>query len=187
MRAVIAAIESGELVARTVLVASNRAKAPALQFAREHGVPTLVVPTAADPEGADARLARAFRDAGADWIVLSGYLRRVGPKMLAAFPGRMLNVHPALLPAFGGQGMYGRRVHEAVAAARPTHTGATVHLVDDEYDHGPALMRVEIPLGSGDTAQTIEAKVMAAEPRLMVDTLKAIASGAPVGAMQNFR
>lgn len=176
MRAILAAIEAGELAAEARLAISNNADAPALRHARERGVRALHVSarTEGSAEAADRRIAEALREAGVDWVVLSGYLRPVGPATLAAFPERVLNIHPALLPAYGGQGMYGRRVHEAVIAAGERVTGATVHLVDDEYDHGDILARRQIPVAPDDTAETIEARVMAMEPRLYIDALKAI-------------
>ena len=177
LRAIVAAIEAGELAAEARLVVSNKKDAPALTFAKEHGVETLCIPTIADPAGADERLARALTDVGADLVILSGYLRRLGPRTLQVFGGRVLNVHPALLPRYGGQGMFGRRVHEAVLAARDSTTGASVHLVDDEYDHGEVVALIELPIHPGDTAETLERRVMAAEPRLFVHTLQRIAAG----------
>jgi phosphoribosylglycinamide formyltransferase-1 len=180
LRAVVAAIDDGALAARAVLVVSNRRAAPALEFAKAHGVPCLVIPTVADPDEADGRLAEALTDARADLVILSGYLRKLGPRTLGAFEGRILNIHPALLPGHGGAGMYGRRVHEAVIAAGDAVSGASVHLVDGEYDHGDVLARVEVPVAPGDTAETLEARVMAAEPKLFVDTLMRIAAGEAV-------
>jgi phosphoribosylglycinamide formyltransferase-1 len=119
----------------------------------------------------------ALRTAGVELVVLSGYLRKLGPATLAAYQGRILNVHPALLPKYGGQGMYGRRVHEAVAAAGDNVSGATVHLVDGEYDQGPIVASLQTPLAPGDDAAAIEAKVTALEPGLLVDVLKRISSG----------
>jgi phosphoribosylglycinamide formyltransferase-1 len=177
LRAIVAATEAGTLAATPVLVVSNRAAAPALDFARAAGIATLVLPTAADPAGADARLADALRRAGAELVILSGYLRKLGPATLEAFRGRILNIHPALLPAFGGQGMYGRRVHEAVIAAGARVSGATVHLVDEIYDHGPVLARAETPVTADDTPGTLERRVMALEPALFVETLRRIAAG----------
>jgi len=178
MRAVIEAIEANRLAAEARLVISNRADAPALAFAAEHGVATLVIPTRSDPERADAELAAALRSASVDLVVLSGYLRKLGPRTLAAFPARILNIHPALLPKFGGEGMYGRRVHEAVAAAGARETGMTVHFVDEEYDHGPTLAQKAIALTGRETAAEIEARVTAEEPAFFVQTLQAIAAGA---------
>ncbi|MHB8528288.1 MAG: phosphoribosylglycinamide formyltransferase [Caulobacteraceae bacterium] len=177
LRAIVAAIETGSLTAEPRLVVSNNKAARALTFARERGVPSLCIPTTADPARADARLAKALTQAGVDLVVLSGYLRKLGPKVLAAYEGRILNIHPSLLPKYGGRGMYGRRVHEAVIAGREPVTGASVHLVDDQYDHGEVLAWIEIPVSRADTAGTIEAKVMAAEPALFVATLRAIAAG----------
>lgn len=180
LRAAAGAIDAGQLDAEIRLVVSNKPGAPALTFARQADLPTLVLRTAADPEEADRRLAHAMRAAGVQWIVLSGYLRRLGPATLAAFPGRILNIHPALLPKFGGRGFYGRRVHEAVIAANQRVSGASVHIVDEEYDHGPVLARIEVPIEPGDTPETLERRVTAAEPRLLVETLQRIErSGIP--------
>ena len=177
LRAIVAAIEAGELSAEPCLVVSNRKTAPALEFARGRGIATLVIPTTSDPAGADKRLAAALRTAGANLVILSGYLRKLGPATLEAFAGRTLNIHPALLPSYGGHGMYGRHVHEAVVAAGERETGATVHLVDDEYDHGAVVAQVRLPIAPGETADSVERKVTAAEPRLFVETLQRLASG----------
>ncbi len=115
--------------------------------------------------------------AGAELIVLSGYLRKLGPETLGRYRGRVLNIHPGLLPRYGGQGMYGRRVHEAVRAAGDAVTGATVHVVDADYDTGPILAQREVPIHSDDTAEDIERRVMAAEPGLFVETLVRLAEG----------
>jgi phosphoribosylglycinamide formyltransferase-1 len=176
-RAIVGAIEAGELKAEARLLVANRREAGALGFAAEHGVPALCIPTLKNPDAADAALEAAMAEAGVEVIVLSGYLRKLGPRTLARWRGRVLNVHPALLPAFGGQGMYGRRVHEAVLAAGVPATGCTVHVVDEEYDHGPVVAQARVPLLPGDTAESIERRVMAAEPALFIDTLRRIAEG----------
>ena len=177
-RAILAAIQGGTLAAEARLVVSNRREAPALAFAAAQGIATRAIPTVADPDGADAALAAALRDAGAELVVLSGYLRKLGPRTLAAYENRILNIHPALLPRYGGQGMYGRRVHEAVAASGDAISGASVHVVDGDYDHGPLVATLEVPLATGDDAAAIEAKVTAAEPAFFVDVLRRIAAGA---------
>jgi phosphoribosylglycinamide formyltransferase-1 len=176
-RAIVAAIEAGELPGEARLMVSNNKSAPALDFAREHGVPTLCIPTQADPDGADARIAQTMAEHGVDLVVLSGYLRRLGPATLARFAGRILNIHPGPLPAFGGEGMYGRRVHEAVLAAGVPESGIVIHLVDEEYDHGAPVARRAVPVVAGDTPETLEARVRAAEPDFFVDTLRRVASG----------
>jgi len=177
MRAIVRAIEAGELAGEARILVTNRRGVAALDFAAEHGVPGRVIPTLPDPEAADAALAAALKDAGAELVILSGYLRKLGPRTLAAFPNRILNIHPALLPNYGGQGMYGRRVHEAVAAAGEATTGATVHIVDGEYDQGPVIASCRVALAPGDDAETIERKVTAVEPALFVDTLRRICAG----------
>jgi phosphoribosylglycinamide formyltransferase-1 len=177
MRAIILAIEAGALSAKAVLAVSNRKLAPALDFAHAHGVETLVIPTLSDPEAADARLAEALAAAGAELVILSGYLRRLGPVTLSAYAGRVLNIHPALLPKYGGEGMYGHRVHAAVIASGERVSGASVHVVDGEYDHGPVLARVEAPVLAGDTPESLEARIVAAEPGLFVETLRRITAG----------
>lgn len=177
MRAIVGAIETGTLDAEARLVVSNKAASPALTFARDHNVRALHIATLPDPDAADAALLTALTDANVEWIVLSGYLRKLGPKSLAAFDRRILNVHPALLPSYGGHGFYGRRVHEAVAAAREAESGVTIHLVDEVYDHGPIVAQRRVPLSPGDDADAIERKVVAAEAPFFVETLQKLANG----------
>ncbi|MGZ6016370.1 MAG: formyltransferase family protein, partial [Phenylobacterium sp.] len=129
-------------------------------------------------DSADRAIADAMQSAGVELIVLSGYLRKIGPQTLARYRGRILNIHPALLPAYGGQGLYGRRVHEAVRASGDAVSGATIHVVDGDYDTGPIVARTEVALEPGDSAEDIERKVMAAEPGFFVETLRRIAEGA---------
>jgi phosphoribosylglycinamide formyltransferase-1 len=177
MRAIVEAIEAGELNAEARLVVSNKREAPALAFAADHGVPTRVIATAKDPDAADAALAAALADADVELVVLSGYLRKLGPRTLTAHSGRVLNIHPGPLPRFGGQGMYGRRVHEAVAAAAVAESSVTVHVVDEEYDHGPTVMALPVPLAPDDDAARIEAKVTAAEAGVFVEVVRRIGEG----------
>src|SRR5581483_2038162 len=110
-------------------------------------------------------------------VVLSGYLRQLGPRTLGRFQGRVLNIHPGPLPAFGGHGMYGRRVHEAVIAAGAPESGIAIHLVDEEYDRGPVIAQMAVPVEPGDTPQMLEARVTALEPGFFVQTLRRIAAG----------
>ncbi len=176
-RAVIAAIEAGTLDAQARLMVSNIATAPALAFAAEHGVPALCIPTKADPEAADARLVAAMEAAEVQIIVLSGYLRQLGPRTLARYAGRVLNIHPGPIPAFGGPGMYGRRVHEAVIESGTMASAITVHIVDEEYDHGPPVAARAVMVKPGDTPADLEARVTALEPGFFVETLQRIATG----------
>ena len=148
-------------VARLARVVSNRPDASALERARQAGVPTAVL---RDP-GEAAELVAALGDAGL--VVLARYLQRIPPAVVARFRLRMINIHPALLPAFGGPGMYGRRVHERVLASGAAISGATVHYVDEEYDHGPIIAQWPVPVRPGDTPETLAARVLEIEHQLL--------------------
>ena len=111
-------------------------------------------------------------DSGAEIVVLAGYMRKIGPRTLRAFHGRILNTHPALLPKFGGQGMYGLHVHRAVLAAGDAVTGASVHWVDADYDTGDVIAQREVAVEPGDTPETLAARVQTAERALLVDVLR---------------
>jgi len=154
------------------LVASNRSAAGALGIAAQAGIPSAVI----DPR--DGAALRATLDAhGITLVALAGYLKRVPPDVTSAFRGRMLNVHPALLPAFGGAGMYGARVHQAVLDAGVRLTGVTVHFVDDLYDHGPIVAQWPVPVLAGDTASSLAARVLEVEHRLYPAAVDAVAGG----------
>lgn len=179
MRAIVDAIASGAIAGSARIVISNNADAPALIFARERGIPTqhISATSAGGEDAADRAICAALTSAGADWVVLSGYLRKLGPLTLRKFERRILNIHPALLPKFGGRGMFGRHIHEAVLAAAERSSGITIHHVDGEYDHGAIVAQREVPVLPGDTVETLQQRIMAAEPPFFVETLQAIAAG----------
>ena len=158
--------------ATIALVVSNRAAAGALERAAARGVATATI--AEDGADAERLLALLSREA-IELVVLAGYLKRVPAAVVRAYRGRMLNVHPALLPAFGGAGMYGRKVHEAVLASGARISGVTVHLVDEEYDHGPIVAQWPVPVRPGDTAERLAARVLAVEHRLLPAVVAAFA------------
>ncbi|HEX3236207.1 MAG TPA: phosphoribosylglycinamide formyltransferase [Gemmatimonadales bacterium] len=163
--------------ARVVLVLSDRPEAGALEHARSHGVPAEVL---SQPSDAAEWLARLERHR-TELVVLAGYLKLVPAPVVARFRDRILNIHPALLPAFGGKGMYGHRVHEAVLASGARESGATVHLVDEAYDRGAVLGQARVPVLPGDTADTLAARVLEVEHRLLpAAVLAAAAAGHPV-------
>jgi phosphoribosylglycinamide formyltransferase-1 len=171
--AVLDAVADGRIVADAALVVSNNSGAGVLDVAAAHGVPTahLSSVTHPDPAALDAAVLAALDAAGTDLVVLAGYMKKLGPLTLAAYDGRVVNVHPALLPAYGGQGMYGDRVHAAVLADGAAVSGATVHLVTAGYDEGPVLAQVEVPVEPDDSVETLRARVQAAEKRLLVEWL----------------
>lgn len=163
--------------ARVVLVLSNRADAGALEVARGGGIATDVLAT---PDDAAAWLSSLERHE-VDLLVLAGYVKLVPPEVIARYRHRVLNIHPALLPAHGGKGMYGRRVHESVLASGDTESGATVHLVDEEYDRGAILAQSRVPVLPGDSPERLAARVLEAEHRLLpAVVLAAGAAGHPV-------
>ena len=176
-QAIVDAIAGGALAAEPRLLVSNRKTAPALDWAAARGVPALAIPTMGDPDAADLALADAMTAHGVEVIVLSGYLRRLGPATLGRYAGRIVNIHPGPLPQFGGEGMYGARVHQAVLAAGLAESAIVIHLVDEEYDHGPELARRGVPLSASDTPQSLEERVKALEPAFFVQTLQRIAAG----------
>ena len=112
-----------------------------------------------------------------DLVVLAGYMKILGPRTISRYRGRILNIHPALLPRFGGEGMYGKRVHEAVLAAGETVTGVTIHMVDEEYDHGPIVARCEVSVLEDDTVDSLAERVLRREHGFYVETLQRISRG----------
>lgn len=148
-------------VARIARVVSSHAGAGALERARRAGVPSTVL---RDPGDADELMA-ALDDARLG--VLAGYLKRVPARVVARFRWRLINIHPALLPEFGGSGMYGRRVHEAVLASGAHVSGATVHYVDEEFDRGPIIAQWPVPVLEGDTPESLAARVLEVEHQLL--------------------
>lgn len=151
----------------TRLLISDREGAGALDRAREAGVETRVIRVSGRPsEEVGAETVAVLRKAGVGIVLLAGYLRLVPAAVIAEFRGRMLNVHPALLPSFGGKGMYGRRVHEAVIRSGARVSGPTVHLVDEEYDEGRILAQWPVPVLVDDTPDTLAERVLDAEHRL---------------------
>jgi len=148
-----------ERIARVVLVASNRPDCPALLRAATASI-DIASFDAADDGSALLDLLRRFR---VDIVVLAGYLKRIPSSVVREYAGRIINVHPALLPAFGGEGMYGARVHEAVIASGAAESGVSVHLVDDEYDRGPVVAQWRVPVEKSDTPESLAARVLAVE------------------------
>jgi phosphoribosylglycinamide formyltransferase 1 len=163
--------------AEIVLVISDRAGAAGLELARSRKIPAKVLEDAAD----GAAWLDLLQRHETELLVLAGYLRLVPAPVISAYRGRIINVHPALLPAFGGKGMYGHRVHEAVLASGARESGATVHLVDEVYDHGSILAQERVPVLPGDTAERLAARVLEAEHRLLPAAILAAAvAGRPV-------
>ena len=179
MQAIIDACLQGRIHADVSVVIGNNSRSGALARARVHDIPTAHLSGVTHPN-ADARdraILETLTCHHVDVVALAGYMKRLGPLVLSRYKGRLLNTHPALLPKFGGQGMYGDRVHEAVLAAGERTSGATVHLVEGDYDTGPVLSQVKVPVLVGDTLETLRERVQAAERAHYVKVLERIASG----------
>lgn len=158
-----------------VLVASDRRDAGVLERARDAGIAAAVLQTTRTPDGCQPLAVLA--EHRVDFVALAGYLRLIPKDVIAEYPGRILNVHPALLPSFGGPGMYGERVHRAVLAAGDKVSGATVHYVDEEFDHGTILAQWPVPVLADDSVQTLAARVLKVEHVLYPRVIDAVASG----------
>lgn len=176
LQAVIDACTSGSLHAEVCLVISNNSTSGALRRATEHNLPTAHISGKTHPEeGEDAAMENALLGHEADYILLLGYMKKLGDGVIKRFAGRIINTHPALLPKFGGQGFFGSKVHEAVLDAGETVTGATIHLVEQDYDTGPTLSQVKVPVRSNDNLASLERRVKNAEQKLLIQTLSELA------------
>ena len=179
LQAVIDGCADGRLAADVCLVISNNSRSGAAQRAEGHGIPFrhLSAQTHADPDMLDTAVVDALVQHRTDIVFLAGYMKKLGPRTLSHFRGRILNTHPALLPKFGGLGMYGSRVHAAVLAAAERVTGVSVHRVEGDYDSGPILAQCEVPVLPGDDVESLSARVQTRERIFVVETLARIARG----------
>jgi len=179
MQAVIDACRQGKINAVPVAVVSNNSGSGAMERAEKEGLARyhLSSVTHPDPADLDRAIVEALERHGTDLVLLAGYMKKLGPATLERFKGRILNIHPALLPKFGGPGMYGRRVHEAVLAAGEKESGVSIHIVDADYDTGPVIAQERVPVLPGDTPDSLAARVLEQEHRLLTATLGRIASG----------
>lgn len=179
MQAVITACKTDQLHATPCVVISNNSKSEALARAAREGIPSCHLSTTTHPsaEQLDQAIRQTLVAHQAELVLLAGYMRKLGPQTLAQYKGRIINIHPALLPKFGGAGMYGAHVHEAVLAAGETETGVTIHLVDEEYDHGAILAQSRVPVYQDDTVTLLAQRVLAREHSFLVETLQQIVAG----------
>ena len=178
MRAVLEAMDNGLEATATVLICNNQ-NAAAFALAKHHNIPSyhLSGKTHPDPEMLDRAICTTLRKHAVDLVMLSGYMKLLGPVTLQAYRNRILNIHPALLPKFGGRGMYGDRVHRAVIDNQEVTSGASVHIVTAEYDQGPVLNQQQVQLEKDETVTSLREKIKKLEGKLYVETLKKIISG----------
>jgi len=175
LQAIIDACKRGDLNAEVSVAISNNSRSLALQRARDEGIPAYHLSTVTHPDSLDDEICRTLQNHDVDLVLLAGYMRLLGPVTLARYHSRVLNSHPALLPKFGGKGMYGSNVHQAVLDAGETITGVTIHYVDEQYDHGPTIAQCEVPVLPGDTLETLEERVKERERRFWIETLSEFA------------
>jgi phosphoribosylglycinamide formyltransferase-1 len=176
-QAILIAIQRGILPARVTLLLSNKSDAGALDVARSNGIPTIHLSQKqfSDEASFAARMLEVLKEHDVHLIALAGYLKKVPASVVRSYRNRILNIHPALLPSFGGVGMYGHHVHEAVLASGAKLSGASVHLVDEEYDRGPIIIQRAVPVDKDDTTETLAAKILRIEHEIYPEALKAFA------------
>jgi phosphoribosylglycinamide formyltransferase-1 len=180
LQAIIDACGSGEIPGRVALVIGTRADAPALERASAAGIKTVVISPKkyeGDDAGYGAALLRALESAQVGLICLAGYMRILPISVVEAYRDRIMNVHPALLPLFGGKGMYGENVHRAVLESGMKVSGATVHFVDEHYDAGPIIHQLTIPVLDDDTPESLAARVLAQEHQAYAESIRWFAEG----------
>jgi phosphoribosylglycinamide formyltransferase-1 len=161
-------------IAEVVLVVSNNADSYALKRAEGKNIKAVCIERKnfADEESFNGAILKELQKAETDIVCLAGYLRIIGQEIVEYYRGRILNIHPSLLPKFGGKGMYGRRVHEAVVKSRETKSGATVHLVDENYDTGKIIMQREVKIFSCDAPEDVAKRVLAVEHGIYPEAIK---------------
>src|SRR3954462_1936294 len=186
--ALVEAGRRGEMRAEVVLLIVSREDVPATELARRLGVECVVLDVKILGSAAcDAAMETMLTGRRVGLVVLAGYLRKVGPRTLRAFAGRVINTPPAPLPGFGGKAMFGEHVHRAVLQAGVATSAATLHLVDEEYDSGPVIAERPVPVLPGDDVATLRERVQAVERALLVSTISVLANGQAANAVSRAR
>jgi len=182
LQAVLNAVANGHLSAEISVVISNNGAAGALRKARAAGLLAVHLSsvTHPNPEQLDQAILDTLTNARTDVVLLTGYMKKLSPQVLQAYEGRIVNTHPALLPRFGGKGMYGDRVHQAVLASGDAETGISLHLVDPEYDTGKVLAQCRVPVLPGDSVADLSARVRTREKEFLVEMLGKMAEAYPM-------
>ncbi len=172
-QAIIDACAEGRLAAQPSVAISNNSNAPALARARRAGVAAVHLSSAThpEPELLDIAIRDTLQAHNVDLVVTAGYMKKLGDHTLTAYRGRIVNVHPSLLPSHGGQGMYGMNVHRAVIASGDSMTGITIHHVDADYDTGAVIRQLSIPVLATDSAESLAARVLELEHDFLISTL----------------
>ncbi len=167
-------IEAGDINAKVVTIICNKSKAGAMELARQHNIPSHHISHThfEDFKAFSDHMLSVLEKYETDLVVLAGYMRKMPTEVVRAYKGRMLNIHPALLPSFGGQGLYGKNVHQAVLDYGAKVSGATVHIVDEEYDTGPPVCQKCVPVKCDDTVETLHQRVLKIEHEIYPQAIK---------------
>ena len=176
VKSIIAACRQGQLQANPAVIISNNVNSGVMDYARNENIPCFHISKRTHPDP-DAEIAEQLVRYNVSLVVLAGYMKKVGPYLLNAFKNKIINIHPSLLPKYGGKGMYGMKVHEAVIAASEKVTGVTIHLVNDEYDRGQILLQQEVKVDSSDTSESLANRVLEVEHKLYITAIGKIISG----------
>lgn len=174
VKEIINAVESGLLKAEIGVVITNNRASSIFDWCVQNNVAVHHVSgkTYPDEKEKDGAIRRLLLESLSDYVVLSGYMKKVGPATLEAFHNRIINIHPSLLPRHGGKGLYGDAVHESVLASGDRMTGATVHLINKEYDEGPILIQKSVPVRENDTVESLKQRVQAIEGELYIEAIR---------------
>ncbi len=174
MQAIVDACNSGYLESTPVLVISNNADSETLKRANKEGIDSICINSKTNPDNEDEAILAALKEHEVDLVILAGYMKKIGDKTLRHYKDKILNIHPALLPKYGGEGMYGANVHKAVIESGDTQSGATIHLVDEIYDNGRVLNQKKVDIDPDETPESLQKKVLKIEHTLYKDTIKMI-------------
>lgn len=179
LMAILNAVKEGKLKAKISVVISNNSNAGALEIARANGIDALHISRKQfqSDEEYVRKILHELKSRNVELIVLAGYMKKIPPEVIKEYPNRILNIHPALLPAFGGQGMYGINVHKAVIESGVKITGVTVHIVDEEYDHGPIVMQRAVEVRDDDTPESLAERVLKVEHEIYPQAIKLFVEG----------
>lgn len=177
MQAIVDACNSGYLQSKPALVISNNADSKALNRAVDANIDAVHISSKTNPDDEDDAILSALKEHDVDLVILSGYMKKIGPKTISAYKDRILNIHPALLPKHGGEGMYGPKVHETVLESGNKESGATIHIVDEIYDNGKIVNQVKVDVVDGETVESLRKKVLKAEHKLYPETIRQIETG----------
>jgi len=178
MQAVLDAIQHGKLNAEPCVLISNNSQSLAMERAKRFGIPFFHVSnvTHPDPVDQDTTILEILKKHDVDYVLLLGYMKKLGPKTLYEYRGKILNIHPSKLPKYGGIGMYGINVHKAILENKETETGVTIHLVDEEYDTGRIISQCTVPVFVTDSIESLSVRVLEREHEFLVETLVKIAN-----------